>query len=293
MAAVGIGDYFAVCKEKNTIVKEIFNRVDYVSGKLRGVHKDYKIEVAIKELIPNVDESDYKRIAGRFINNPIELLVKSVDEENKRVVFTKRGLHQGKETPKIDAITKRLEAGEEIIYDATVKQIFTSGEHEYVVVGFEGGLRGIIYQREWSPIYVSKLSEVTKIGQKFKVKVLQRNEGASWCDFVCSRKAVLSDPWPTVKEELHRDDVVTCKVIQEWNGGYSGVIEGFEDVKTYVERPTERADFRMVKGLCYYCKVSGIQEAAKTIRLRPTGLCYIGKGVVQNNGNSKKSNADS
>lgn len=94
------------------------------------------------------------------VGDEIEVVVKSIDRENKRVVFSRRDLEPD--------VWKEFEKDVGDIVECTVKEI-----NDYGIVVKVGDLEGFIYKMETDHIRPLDYKKRFKIGQKVKAKIIE------------------------------------------------------------------------------------------------------------------------
>ena len=172
-------------------------------------------------------------------------------------------------------IVEDFENGKEVVVNAKITGIHGEGARSFALLRFnESGLRGYVDCRDWSTGYTADVRFAAKVGDFIKVKVVEKNKSSLKADFRCSRALALGDPWEGIGEKLHRKDVVNVKIGGKWNGGFSGMIEGFPDITPWVALP-DKHEFRLVPGLIYQCEITSLYEESKSMRVRPLRLSFF------------------
>ena len=98
--------------------------------------------------------------------------VKSIDieEDGKVIVASPDREALDKAVGMIKALTEEPEVGK--IYEATVKRIMNFG----AFVEFIPGREGLVHVSELANKFVKDVNEVIKVGDKFKVKLMEKDE---------------------------------------------------------------------------------------------------------------------
>jgi small subunit ribosomal protein S1 len=135
----------------------------------------------------------------------IPLKVLDVDEERKRVVVSHRRALQEQRRAEREELVRSLKIGEE--RDATVLRLADFG----AFVDLGAGVDALIPVSELAFERVEKPSDVVRVGEHLKVRVLRLENGGK--KIAVSRKGALKDPWREHSDLLKQGKVVEGKVV--------------------------------------------------------------------------------
>ena len=141
-----------------------------------------------------------------LVNSTIALKVIDVDQQRKRVVVSHRRAQQEERRASRAALIHSLKVGEE--REATVARLADFGAFVDL-----GGVDALIPASELAFERVNKPSDVVRVGEKLKVRVLRVEEGGK--KIAVSRKGALPDPWRDHAELLRQGKVVEGKVVSK------------------------------------------------------------------------------
>ncbi len=184
-----------------------------------------------------------------LVGTNVSLKVLDIDESRKRVVVSQRRAQQEQRRSERSALIKSLKVGEE--RDAKVVRLADFGA--FVELG--SGVDALIPASELAFERVDKPSDVVKVGDEFKVRVLRIDQNGK--KIAVSRKGALADPWRDNAALLQRGKKIDGKVVAKERGldvevapGIVGSISDREanpdeyEIGETVEVTVRNADFR-------------------------------------------------
>ncbi|MGQ0720483.1 MAG: 30S ribosomal protein S1 [Candidatus Eiseniibacteriota bacterium] len=182
-----------------------------VEGKVTGVNKGGLVVrvMGLRAFCP------YSQIDRRYIENPDEYIgkkltfrVSSADDKGRNVILSRRALLDEDARGKAETLRRDLAEGAEMT--GTIARIRPFGAFVDL-----GGVDGMIHVSEISHARVRDPSEVLKVGQEVRVRVVKvENLGAANERISLSMKRLESDPWDTAVGGLSPGDRVEGKVVR-------------------------------------------------------------------------------
>lgn len=184
-----------------------------------------------------------------LVGQTVPLKVLDIDDARKRLVVSHRRAQQEERRNARNELLQSLKVGEE--RDATVVRLADFGA--FVELG--SGIDALIPASELAFERVEKPSDVVKIGDQLKVRVLRIDQGGK--KIAVSRKGALADPWRDHSALLQRGKTVEGKVVAKERGldveiapGIVGSVSDREanpdeyEIGETVEVTVRNADFR-------------------------------------------------
>jgi len=163
---------------------------------------------------PKVDGGDTQKILQqlqKFIGKEMEVKVLDSNPHDEKLILSEKA----KEIKKIEKALKDYKVGDIVDVEATgianfgvfVKFTGKAKEKEDYATEPEQ-LEGLIHISELSWQLVKNPSELIKIGQKFKAKIIDITENK----VSLSLKAIEKDPWKNIKEKYKKGNIVKGKI---------------------------------------------------------------------------------
>ncbi len=161
------------------IIKDVFARAkkarEFILVKMAETLPESRKEVSVyapKVTILKIDPAKIGEVigpGGRVIKKIIEQTQANIDIEDDGTVYISSAQADSlqKAVDMVKGLTQDAEVGQ--IYDGTVKKIMNFGAFVEIMPGKEG----LVHISEFSNGFVKNLEDVTKVGDKFKVKVIE------------------------------------------------------------------------------------------------------------------------
>ena len=140
-----------------------------------------------------------------LLNTEVRVKLIEIDERRRRVVGSARVVLEAEKKEIEDKIWADIEVGKE--YTGTVKSLTAFGAFVDI-----GGIDGLIHISELSWNKIKHPSEVVKEGDSVKVYIKDIN--AETKKISLGYKKTEDNPWVIAQNNIHVDDVVTCKIVR-------------------------------------------------------------------------------
>lgn len=140
-----------------------------------------------------------------LLNTEVRVKLIEIDERRRRVVGSARVVLEAEKKEIEDKIWADIEVGKE--YTGTVKSLTAFGAFVDI-----GGVDGLIHISELSWSKIKHPSEVVKEGDTVKVYIKDIN--AETKKISLGYKKTEDNPWVIAQNNIHVDDVVTCKIVR-------------------------------------------------------------------------------
>lgn len=254
-----------------------FTHADMSNHLFRAEDNGVSIVLSMDDAFFGIKKEEYAARAGRFIGRYVQVYVTNIDEEKQIVTASQREYKSQRLATNRERIAKDLSAGKPVTSDARIIGIHGTGKGSFALVRLlDCGLLGVVWCEDWSTEYTTDIKDVARPGEIIRVSIEEVNNssGTTNADYRCSRAATLDNPWVAVEGKLHRGDIVNAKILEKWNGGFSGKLEGFRDVTAWVALP-DKDKLRLIPGMLYQCEVLAVDAKRKNLKLRPFRLCYV------------------
>ncbi len=169
------------------------------------------------ENYPKVEGADTSKILKelqKFVGNEMEVQVFDLDRKTGKLILSERV----KKAQKIREILKKYKAGDIVEGEVTglvdfgifIKFPLASEEKTQKKDDLEEPIEGLIHISEVDWQLVEDLSEVVKVGQKVKAKIIE----ISGDRVSLSLKALKENPWKEVEKKYKKGDKVSGKVVK-------------------------------------------------------------------------------
>jgi len=194
-------------------LKEKKENGEIISVKILGANKgglitkisDIPAFLPVSQLLlehyPKVEGGDTIKILRelqKFIGKELELKIFSLDQQSDQIILSEKA----RESEKIKEILKNYKVGD--VVEGEISGITDFG----AFMKFGGVLEGLIHISELDWKIIEDPTEIIKIGEKIKVKIID----ISGNKVSLSLKALKKDPWLTLEKKYKKGDVVSGKI---------------------------------------------------------------------------------
>jgi 30S ribosomal protein S1 len=192
----------------------------------------------------------------------MNLKITEIDPNKNRLILSRKDLIEEEREEAFESVANQLVVGDTI--EGKVSRL--TGFGAFINVG---GVDGLVHISEISYKHIDKPSDVLKVGQEVKVKVIGIDDDRRRISL--SIKQTLPSPFEEATSELHEGDVIDGEVKSltsfgafiEVASGIQGLVHVSEISNKRVEKPS---DFLKV-GQTVKVKVLGIDPSDKRISL--------------------------
>jgi small subunit ribosomal protein S1 len=203
-------------------VQQVADQGGTVTGTVIEVVKGGLIvDIGLRGFLP-ASLVDLRRVRDldQFIGQDIEAKVIELDRNRNNVVLSRRAYLEEEQAEHRQAFLDDL--GEGDIRDGTVSSVVNFGAFVDL-----GGMDGLVHVSELSWQHVSHPSEVVKVGDKVKVKVLEVDRDRERISL--SIRQTLENPWDTFTRDNQVGDIVEGVVTKTVPfGAFVSIAEGVE-----------------------------------------------------------------
>lgn len=144
------------------------------------------------------DSSKILRELQKFIGKELEVKILDVFQKEGKLILSEKA----KEIEKIKEVLKAYKVGNTI--EGEISGIVDFG----AFLLFGKGLEGLIHISEFDWAIVQDPSEIVKVGQKIRAKIIEISDNKVFL----SLKALKRDPWKNIEEKYKKGDKVSGKV---------------------------------------------------------------------------------
>jgi len=159
---------------------------------------------------------------SKMVSEPIHVKVIEVDRSRNRLILSERAAAKEARESQKERLLNELHEGEE--YMGHVISLASFGAFVDL-----GGADGLVHLSEISWKRINHPSEVLKVGQKVRVRVLGIERERKRISL--SMKALAQDPWAEVLSALHEGQLVTATVTKLAKFGAFARLEGHDEVE--------------------------------------------------------------
>ncbi|HVK05858.1 MAG TPA: 30S ribosomal protein S1 [Armatimonadaceae bacterium] len=197
------------------------------------------VDLGIRGFVPasHVGNGKLKNLE-KFVGQSVPLKVLEVDREHRKVVLSHRlATEEEREKQKQDTIGS-LEEGQ--TRTGTIRRVTDYGAFVDL-----GGIDGLLHVSEMSWTRVKHPSDVVKVGQEVQVMILRLSLEQGRVSL--GMRQILPDPWETVAEKYHVNDVVEGEITRLvpfgafvlLEGGIEGIIPNSELAHRRIAKPSD------------------------------------------------------
>ncbi len=176
-----------------------------------GIPAFLPVSQLLPEHYPKVEKGDATKILKelqKFINQELQVKILDFSQKEKKLILSEKA----KSSEKIKEILKKYKPGEikegEITglteFGAFMKLLPSKDSDEKDIPEIEGLIH--VSELDWQ--IIESPSQVVKIGQKIKAKILEISEDKIFL----SLKALKKDPWQNIEKKYKKGDKLTGKV---------------------------------------------------------------------------------
>ncbi len=169
-----------------------------------------------------------------YLNHILEFAVLELDQEKKKIILSHREILIDERRKTAEQMRAQITEGAE--FDGVVVRLQPFGAFVDI-----GGVDGLVHVSEISHDRIQDPSEVVKVGEKVRVKVMGISKDKQGRERIrLSMRAILANPWTRMQELFHEGDIVTGRVVRVTDFGafikiHPGV-EGLLHVSQYKPR---------------------------------------------------------
>lgn len=215
--------------------------------------------MGIEGFIPmsQIGSETAKELAS-LVNKYFKAKVMEVSKVNRKIVLSEKEVSEAGDIKLAKEAMKKIKEGE--IYDGVVTTVASFGVFVKIKVD-KAHLEGLVHVSEISYTKVNLPSDVLKVGDEVKVKVLNSRDGK----MALSIKQAQKDPWSEAAKEFKKDDKVTGKVTRISDfGAFVLLKEGIEGLIHITKIPPTH---KIVVGQEVKCVVEDVNVKDKRISL--------------------------
>ena len=208
------------------------------------------VDLGIRGFVPasHVGNGKLKNLE-KFVGQSLPLKVLEVDRGGRKVVLSHRKATEEERTKQREETVTSLTEGQERV--GVVRRVTDYGAFVDL-----GGIDGLLHVSEMSWTRIKHPSDVVKVGQEIKVKILRLTLDQGRVSL--GMRQVLPDPWETVGEKYRVNDVVEGEVTRIVPFGAFVLLEG--GIEGII--PNSEVAHRRV------LKASDVLEANQTVQVK-------------------------
>jgi len=192
-------------KDENIVVKITGANKGGLLTMVAGIPAFLPVSQLSSENYPKVEGSDSQEIfkaLQKFIGKEIEVKIFDFDQKEEKLILSEKA----KKDKKTKEALKKYGIGD--IVETEVTGIVDFGA--FVKFLPPEDLEGLIHISELDWQLIEDPSELVKVGQKIKVKIIDISSGK----ISLSLKALKKDPWENIEEKYKKDDIVKGEVVR-------------------------------------------------------------------------------
>jgi small subunit ribosomal protein S1 len=143
-----------------------------------------------------------------YLNHILEFKVLELEPEKKKIILSHREIMLDERRQKAEELRSQITEGAE--FDGVVMRLQPFGAFVDI-----GGVDGLVHVSEITHDRIQDPSEVLKVGEKVRVKVMGMAQDKQGRERIrLSMRAIMADPWSRIHELFHEGDIVTGRVVR-------------------------------------------------------------------------------
>ena len=247
-------------KEKNETleVKILGANKGGLITEILGISAFLPVSQLSSEHYPRVEGGDAQKILRhlqKFVGKKLKVKILDFNPREEKLILSEKA----KEMKKIEEALKKYKIGEVVevevtgIVDFGVFVKLIEDKNKKSDIGTE--LEGLIHISELSWQLIDNPSEVVKIGQKLKVKIIDISDGK----ISFSLKALQEDPWENIEKRYKKEDIIEGKVKKLNPFG------AFIEIKNYSSKAGSQSE-NEVQGLCHISEFGSLKKMEEKLK---------------------------
>lgn len=247
-------------KEKNETleVKILGANKGGLITEILGISAFLPVSQLSSEHYPRVEGGDTQKILRhlqKFVGKKLKVKILDFNPREEKLILSEKA----KEMKKIEEALKKYKIGEVVevevtgIVDFGVFVKLIEDKNKKSDIGTE--LEGLIHISELSWQLIDNPSEVVKIGQKLKVKIIDISDGK----ISFSLKALQEDPWENIEKRYKKEDIIEGKVKKLNPFG------AFIEIKNYSSKAGSQSE-NEVQGLCHISEFGSLKKMEEKLK---------------------------
>ena len=247
-------------KVKITKEDDKLNLYGLLPGDIEGV-------IPNGELYGKVIDPETRPYRGQQIGKEVDVFVTDVDMELKCVTVSHEKWRASVRKQLVQQINEAIKNKQKVKLRGRIVKVNYANR---ILVDLAGvGLLGIVPTDEWKHGHEYHIEKAAKIGtvievMPYKYKPAQGTRNES---FICSRRALLPDPWDTIEEKYPVNTTFILECVQKKPGHFFGRTAGLE-LDVYCEYPNEDKNIRVLEGKFYKAVVYRSDKENKALMAR-------------------------
>ena len=227
------------------ILREAYESRLPVEGRVQSTCKGgFNIEVMKRRVFCPVSQIDTRFVEDpeTYVGQEFQFLIEKFEQNGRNVVVSRRRLLEREQSAAREEFLASVKPG--AVLEGTVVRLQPFGAFVELVPGVEG----LVHISELGYARVATPEEVTAVGDKVQVKVLEIAAGKKpgQLKISLSVKQTQADPWETVSERVKIGEKVTGKVVRCADfGAFVEILPGIEGLVHVSEMSYEK---RVTKG---------------------------------------------
>jgi len=189
-------------KDESLSIKILGANKGGLLAEVSGISAFLPVSQLSQKNYPKIEGGDNQKILRalqKFIGKEMEVKIFDLDQKEEKLILSEKA----KETGKIKEILKNYKAGN--IVEGEITGVVEFGA--FIKFGPEN-LEGLIHISELDWQLIEDPSEIIKVGQKVKAKIIEISNNK----ISLSIKALKKDPWENIEKEYKKGDIVKGKV---------------------------------------------------------------------------------
>jgi small subunit ribosomal protein S1 len=176
-----------------------------------------------------IDTRQIIKDTKELLNKPLDLMILKMDKFRGNIVVSRKAISEVELKEQRDELLSSIKEGS--VVEGKVKNITDYGAFIDL-----GGMDGLVHITDISWTKISSPSDILKLGDNIKVKVLKFDQELSRLSL--GLKQLTDDPWENLNKEIKVEDNITAKVNSINDNGINLLINGKYDAVIYINEMT-------------------------------------------------------
>jgi len=263
-------DEIYVLSRKGSVAKAEWESLEVgqtVEARCVGVNKGgLEMEVAQHRAFMPAGQVDIRHVDNleQFVEQKLPCEVIEIDRQRGRIILSRRAHVQQERDRQREQTLAVIEVGQEV--DGTVTTLKPYGAFVDI-----GGVDGLVHISDLSHHRIHDPSEVVKVGDKVRVRILKIDESENPVRISLGLKHTVADPFHSAANTLEEDATVTGRVTKIMDFGafieISPGVEGLVHISELSHEHVKRVDHVVKQGEIVTAKVLSIDRGKQRISL--------------------------
>ena len=250
-------------KEKEEILKVRIQKVNKggLLTEISGIPAFLPVSQLSPEHYPRVEGGDFLKILRelqKFIGKELEVKIFDLSQKEEKLILSEKA----KETKKIKEMLENYKVGD--IVEGEITAVLDFGAFmKFQKEACPKPIEGLIHISELDWQLIEDPSEVVKVGEKVKAKIIDISDDK----VSLSLKALKKDPWKGIEKKYKKGDIVRGKITKFNPFGAFVQITPYSETKSLTGRLAKGEDRPKIQGLVHISEIGTKSKMAEKFKI--------------------------